>query len=358
MISISRPIIEDEERQAVLEVLETGQLAQGPRVAMLERRFAEQCCTKHAIAVSSGTAALHLALLAHGVGPGDEVITSPFSFVATASSIMMTGAKPLFADVREDDFCLDPASVRRLLSPRTRAIIGVHLFGQPFDVDAVSRCAADAGVPLIEDAAQAIGGRYGGRPVGSFGTGCFSLYATKNIMCGEGGIVTTNDGILDEQVRLLRSHGASQQYQHVRLGYNLRMNDLCAAIGVAQLAKLERFTCRRRENAAFLDARIQGTKLPRELPGRYHVYHQYTVRIERDRDGVAARLHHAGVGTGVFYRTPIHKQPFVREAVGDVSCPVAERLANEVLSLPVHPSVTDQELLQVVTALNGAVRGA
>jgi perosamine synthetase len=355
MIPVARPLIGPEEEAAVVAVLRSGMLAQGPEVAALEAAFAARCGVGHAVAVSNGTVALHLALLAHGVGPGDEVITTPFSFIATANSVLMAGARPVFVDVRADDFCLDPALVERAITPRTKAIMPVHLYGHPAEMDALTAIAQRHGLAIVEDAAQAIGATYHGRPAGSFGTACFSLYATKNVMCGEGGMITTDDAQLAERLRLLRSHGSRARYFHEILGYNARLTDLQAAIGRVQLARCDAFTARRIANAAFLDAAIAHPAVltPRARPGVRHVYHQYSVRIAGDRDEAARQLADAGVGSAVFYPLPIPLQPVYAElGYGAAAIPTAVRLSREVLALPVHPGLTEAELRQVADAVN------
>ncbi len=354
MIPIAKPVIGEAEKQAVLEVLDSGMLVQGPRVKALEERFAAVCGTKYAVATSSGTTALHIALLAHGIGPGDEVITTSFTFIATVSSILFTGAKPVFVDIEEETFNLNPALIEAAITERTRAILPVHLYGYPCDMDAILDIARRHDLLVIEDAAQAIGARYKGRPVGSFGTGCFSLYATKNVMSGEGGMITTDDEAFAEKCRMLRSHGSRKRYYYEFLGYNLRMSDLHAAIGLAQMDRLEEFTARRRENAAYLSEHIESVVTPKVKEGYEHVWHQYTVRVDggRDRDAAVERLREAGIGTGVFYPLPVHQQGYIREIVGDVSLPVTEQMAREVISLPVHPLVSEDDLATIVAAVN------
>ncbi|RLC61525.1 MAG: aminotransferase DegT [Chloroflexi bacterium] len=354
MIPISKPLIGEAEKKGVLEVLESGMLAQGPRVRRLEERFAQVCGTRYAVATSSGTTALHIALLAHGIGPGDEVITTPFTFIATVNSILFVGAKPVFVDIEEETFNINPALIEAAVTPRTRAIIPVHLYGHPCEMDAVMEIARRHDLIVIEDAAQAVGATYKGRPVGSFGTGCFSLYATKNVMSGEGGMITTDDEALAERGRMLRNHGMRRRYHYEFLGYNFRMSDLHAAIGLAQMDRLEEFTARRRKNAAYLSAHITGVITPRVREGCEHVWHQYTVRVGsgRDRDAAVRRLNEAGVGTGIFYPLPAHRYDYIRAVVGDVHLPVAERLAREVLSLPVHPGLSQADLERIVEAVN------
>jgi len=355
MIPISRPLIGAAEKKAVLEVLESGMLAQGPRVARLEERFAQVCGTRYAVATSSGTTALHIALLAHGIGPGDEVITTPFTFMATVNAMLFVGAKPVLVDIEEDTFNIDPALVEAAVTPRTRAIIPVHLYGYACDMDAVVETARRHDLLVIEDAAQAIGATYRDKPVGSFGTGCFGLYATKNVAAGEGGIITTDDEALAERCRMLRNHGMRRRYHYEFLGYNFRMSDLHAAIALGQMDRLEEFTTRRRANAAYLSAHINSVITPQVREGYEHVWHQYTVRVdgERRRDAAVRQLNETGVGTGVFYPIPAHQHDYIREVVGDVHLPVAERLAQEVLSLPVHPGLSQADLEQIVEAVNG-----
>jgi dTDP-4-amino-4,6-dideoxygalactose transaminase len=356
MIPISKPIIGDEEKRAVLEVLDSGMLAQGPKVAALEAAFAKTVGTRHAVATSSGTTALHVALLANGIGPGDEVITSPFTFIASVNSILYVGARPVFCDVDEDTFNLDAKLLPRLIGPRTKAIMPVHLYGQACDMNEIMAIAKERGLAVVEDAAQAIGSTYGGKPAGSFGTGCFSLYATKNIMSGEGGIITTDDDTVAELARTLRQHGMRRRYYHDLLGFNFRMTDLCAAIGLVQLGRLEEVTRARRKNAAYLSEHLRSVRVPRCAPGREHAWHQYTVRIEGGaarRDAAVAKLAERGVGSGVFYPVPAHKQAHIRElGLGDVVLPVAERLSQEVFSLPVHPSLDPSDLETIVREVN------
>lgn len=355
MIPISKPFIGVTEKQAVLEVLESGMLAQGPCTALLEEKFAAACGTRYAVATSSGTAALHIALMAHGIGSGDEVITTPFTFIASVNSIIYTGARPVFADIQEDTFNIDPRCIEAAITPRTRAIMPVHLYGCPCDMDAIMDIARKYGLAVIEDAAQAVGADFKGRRVGGFGTGCFSLYATKNVMCGEGGMITTDDEELAERCRLLRNHGMRRRYYHEALGYNLRMSDLHAAIGVAQIARLEEFTAKRRANAEYLNGHITSVVTPKALPGFGHVWHQYTVRVTdgRNRDAVVEQLARAGIGTGVFYPVPVHRQAYIMNmGLGDVQLPVAEKAAKEVISLPVHPQLSRAELETIVSEVN------
>ncbi len=313
MIPIAHPLLGAEEDAAVLRVLASGQLAQGERVAAFEQRFGELCHVHAAVAVSSGTAALHLALLAHNIGPGDEVITTAFSFAATANAILLVGAIPVFVDIEPDTYTLDPNQVERAISGRTKAIIAVHLYGHPCDMDRLEQLAATYSLVLIEDASQAHAAAVNGRPVGSFGTGCFSFYATKNMTTGEGGMVTTNDPAIAERVRLLRNHGQEARYYQVALGYNLRMTELQAALGIAQIGKLEYFTQQRIANASFLTGHLMGVvQTPIVRPGCRHVYHQYTIRVLSNRNEWMKQLRAKGIDTTIHYPLPIHQQPFYR----------------------------------------------
>jgi dTDP-4-amino-4,6-dideoxygalactose transaminase len=358
MIPIARPVLGAEEEAAVLAVLRSGQLAAGAQVELFEQHFAALCGVREAVAVANGTAALHLALLAHGIGPGDEVITSPFSFAATGNTILLVGATPVFVDIEPDTCNIDPALVEAAITPRTKAIMPVHLYGNPADLRRLTAIAQSHDLALIEDACQAHGAAVDGKPTGSFGTGCFSFYATKNITTGEGGMITTDDAALATRLRLLRSHGQRARYDHITLGYNLRMTNIQGALGVVQLEKLERFTAERISNAAFLTERLQGVvQTPVVRPGHRHVYHQYTIRTPGDRDAFAAALHERGVGTAVHYPVPIHKQPYYQElGYGSLSLPHAEAAARQVLSLPVHPALNEDELATVAREVRALCR--
>lgn len=363
-IPIARPIIGEEEVDAVARVMRSGMLAQGSVVTEFESRFADYCGARHAIGVNSGTAALHAALLAAGIGPGDSVVVPAFTFFATASSVSMCGATPLFADVDPGTFNIDPESAAALIRPDTRAIIGVHLFGQPFDVGAVREVCNDNGLILIEDAAQAHGAEYHGKRAGSLADiGCFSFYPTKNMTAGEGGMVTTDDDALAERVRLFINHGQSKKYLHTAVGYNYRMTNIGAAIGLVQLDRLEGFNERRIHNARYLDRHLAGTGLvtPDAAPGVRHVYHQYVVKLPAGyplaRDAFMSALATRGIGTAVHYPIPVNRQPVYQAGIENASCPVSGDLAASVVSLPVHPSVTDEELAYICDAVRG-LRGA
>jgi dTDP-4-amino-4,6-dideoxygalactose transaminase len=310
------------------------------------------------VAVNSGTAALHIALLAHGIGEEDEVITSPFSFVASANSILFTGARPVFADIEEETYHIDPDSIVEKINRRTKAIMPVHLYGQPCDMKKIMKIADKHKLVIIEDACQAHGAEYEGKKAGSFGTGCFSFYATKNMITGEGGMITTNDEDLAQKARMIRTHGQRQRYFHEVLGYNFRMTDIAAAIGLCQLGKLEEFNNKRINNAKFLTERLSGIKglvPPHVGPNVKHVFHQYTVRITGDfaisREELRKRLLDRGIGTEIYYPRPIHRQPFYQSLGYDDHLPNSEKAAKEVLSLPVHPSLTQEDLENVVRAI-------
>jgi|SRR5579859_698909 len=354
-IPIARPIMEAEEQAAVAAVLASGQLAQGPVVHELETRFAEWTGARHAVATSSGTTALHLALLAHGIEPGDEVITSSFSFVASANCVLFAGARPVFADIEPDTFNLDLADVECRITRRTRALIPVHLFGQPCDLPGLVDLARRHGLVLIQDACQAHGAEFDGRKLGVFGTACYSFYATKNMTTGEGGMITTDDDEVARQARLLREHGSPQRYRHDILGFNARMTDMQAAIGLVQLSKVEGRNRQRQANAATLTARLANCSYvttPYTRPGAMHVFHQYTIRLRgRDRDAAVAALRQAEIGTGIFYPVPIHQQPLYRQLGYQDQLACTEAASAEVLSLPVHPGVGAAELDRIAAAV-------
>ncbi len=363
MIPIARPLVGADEMAAVQQVLESGQLAQGSQVRRFEEEFADWCGVRHAVAVSSGTAALHLALLALGIGQDDAVVTSPFSFVASANCALFVGASPVFADIEPDYFTLDPQAIEAAITPSTRALVLVHLYGQPCDMDAILPIAQRYGLAVVEDACQAHGATWQGRAVGGFGIGCFSFYPTKNMTTGEGGMITTDDPVLARRARMAREHGAERRYEHQTLGYNLRMMDLQAAMGRVQLRKVDGWNARRRHNAALLSELLEGTPgivLPQVRPGATHAFHQYTLRVPAGdtlgRDRLAQALQERGIGTGIHYARPIHRQPLYQEMGYDtVHLPAAEAAADEVLSLPVHPSLADEEMTTIARAVREIV---
>ncbi|MDK2982085.1 MAG: perosamine synthetase [Chloroflexota bacterium] len=353
MISIAKPVIGEEEKKAVLEVLDSGILAQGPRVAAFEKAFAEACGVKHAVATTSGTTALYLSLLANGIGEGDEVITSPFTFIASANSVLYVGAKPVFVDIDPRTFNIDASQIEAAITPKTKAIMPVHLYGMTADMDAIMAIAKKHNLLVIEDAAQAHTAKFNGKCAGSFGTGAFSLYPTKNMTSAEGGMVTTNDDAVAEEARVLRNHGMRRRYYHDELGYNLRMTDVHAAIGLAQLGKLAGFNAKRRENAAYYDANLKGVTTPYVPKECEHIYHQYTIRVpDGKRDALRDYLKENEIGSEIYYPLPINQQGFYEEMFGKLSFPQAEKAAEEVLSLPVHPSLSADDLAFVAAKIN------
>lgn len=356
-IPAARPIIGDDEREAVDRVLRGGMLAQGPEVAAFEQEFATQLVGgRTCVAVSSGTAGAHLGLLACGVGPGDEVIVPSFTFAATANSVALTGATPVFVDIEPDHFCLDPAAVEAAITERTVGIMPVHLYGHPADMTALDDVAERHRLSIFEDAAQAHGASWLGRPVGTFGAfAMFSLYPTKNMTSGEGGMVACATEETARMLRLLRNQGMEKRYENEVVGFNTRMTDVHAAIGRVQLGRLAAWTKQRQENAAFLDANLRGVVVPPVAPAATHVYHQYTIRVEGDRDAFARALaDEYGIGSGVYYPIPNHRLPSFDL---DLDLPQTEAAAAQVLSLPVHPSLSTGDLERIVAGVN-AVAGA
>lgn len=350
----ARPIIGDEEREAVDRVMASGMIAQGPEVAAFEQEFADHFVRGRAtVAVNSGTSGLHLGLLAAGVGPGDEVIVPSFTFAATGNSVALAGATPVFADIEPDTFSLDPQAVAAAITPRTRGIMPVHLYGHPARMRELAALADQHGVAIYEDAAQAHGASLDGQPVGTFGDfAMFSLYPTKNMTSGEGGMVTAATDHIARGVRLLRNQGMARQYQNELIGFNARMTDIHAAIGRVQLTKVDAWTRIRQQNAAVLDAELTGVIIPRVADGAVHVYHQYTVRVSEDRDGfVQALKDEHGVGSGVYYPTPNHRLPSLARFAPELDLPETERAAREVVSLPVHPSLSEGDLERIVDAV-------
>ena len=341
---------------AVLGVLASAQYVLGDEVAQFEREFAAYCGTKHAIAVNTGTSALHLALLAAGVGPGDEVVTVPFTFVATASAICYSGATPVFVDVEPVTLTMDPQKLEAAITPRTKAILPVHLYGQMADLDAIMAIADRHGIPVIEDACQAHGAEDKGRRAGSIGvSGCFSFYPGKNLgACGEGGIVVTNDDDHAKTIRMLRDWGQEQRYHHALKGFNYRMDGIQGAILRVKLRHLEDWTEARRAHAKRYSSLLKGSpevKVPVELEGRRHVYHVYAVRC-RDRDALQRHLQAEGIQTGLHYPIPVHLQKAHADLgykPGDF--PVSEAAARNVLSLPIYPEMTARQVEQVVAVM-------
>jgi dTDP-4-amino-4,6-dideoxygalactose transaminase len=357
MIPVARPDIDDAEIAAVTEVLRSGMLAGGRRVADLERRWAEFIGVRHAIAVSNGTVALMAIYAGLRLGPGDEVITVGHTFNATVSAILSSGATPVFVDIDPETYGMDPDALAAAVTPRTRAICPVHLFGLPADMDAVGEIAGRHALAIVEDACQAHGAEFGGRRVGSFGHGAFSLYATKNMTTAEGGFVTTDDDRLADWLRLYRNQGMRARYQFEMLGYNFRMTDIAAAIGIAQLGKLERNTARRQAIAAAYDEAFADLPVGRPVTpeGRTHVYHQYTLDVGEARDEIVAELREHGVGADIYYPIPVHRQSYIMERGLHADLPVTDAAAAHTLALPMFPGLADDEQGQVIAAVRDAV---
>lgn len=354
MIHLSKPDIGEAEERNVLEVLHSGMLAMGSRTRQLEVAWAEYCGVRHAVFMANGTVAQEAILHCLGIGPGDEVITVSFTFNATASAVLRVGATPVFVDVREADFAMDPDLVEAAITPRTKAIMPVHLYGLMADMDALVAIAERHGLIILEDAAQAIGARYRGRRAGTFGPAMFSLYATKNVMSGEGGMATTDDDETADRLRLFRNHGMRVRYHHDDLGTNFKPTDLAAAIGLAQLAAADERTAKRQANAQRLTAGLAGLATPSVPEGREHVWHQYTLRLPERRDAIVDELAARGVGTMIYYPVPVHRQEYLQRwlpGVADQHLPVTDRLAAEVLSVPVRPNLTDEEIDHIIESV-------
>jgi perosamine synthetase len=360
MIPISTVQIPPETEETVLEVLRSGMLAQGPMVRRFEETFAELVGVRHAVAVNNGTTALVAALQVLDLEPGDEVLTSPFTFVATLNAILEAGATAVFADIRTDDFGLDPAAVEAAIGPRTRVLMPVHLYGQCADLTALAPLAQRLGLRLVEDAAQAHAATIDGRAAGSFGLGCFSFYGTKNITTGEGGMITTDDDALADRLRVLRNQGMRERYVYEMAGHNYRLTDLQAALAIPQLARIQETTAQRRSNADRLIAGLAdlpGLQVPRQLPGRGHVWHQFTALVTDEspvsRDELVVRLGERGVGSGIYYPKLVFDYDCYRDHPRVVTreVPVAASVTERCISLPVHPGLSSADVDTVVSTL-------
>lgn len=351
IIPAAKPLIGAEEREAVDRVLQSGMLAQGPEVAAFEKEFSAIVAGRHCIAVNSGTSGLHMALEAIGMDTGDEVIVPSFTFAATANSVALTGATPVFVDIDPRTFNIDPAAIEAAITPRTKAIQPVHLYGQPAAMQEIMDIAKRHNLLIVEDAAQAHMASFNGTPVGAFGdAGVFSFYPTKNMTSGEGGMITTASDEIARQSRLLRNQGMEKRYENEVIGFNTRMTDIHAAIGRVQLRKLAGWTEQRQANAKFLDENLKGVVVPVVAPGAVHVYHQYTIRIVgQDRDAFAAEMTKRGVGNGVYYPIPVHRLPSFGLTF---DLPNTSSAAKEVLSIPVHPALTQDDLETIVSVIN------
>lgn len=358
MIPAAKPIIGDEERAAVDRVLQSGMLAQGPEVAAFENEYSATVQNRHCIAVNSGTSGLHMALEAIDMNTGDEVIVPSFTFAATANSVALTGATPVFVDIDPLTFNIDPKAIEAAITPRTRSIQPVHLYGQPAAMKEIMALAKKHDLLVVEDAAQAHLASLDGTPVGAFGiAGVFSFYPTKNMTSGEGGMITTGSDEVARQCRLLRNQGMEKRYENEIVGFNTRMTEIHAAIGRVQLRKLANWTAIRQANAKFLDENLKGVVVPYVAPGAVHVYHQYTIRVVgQDRDAFAAEMQKRGVGNGVYYPIPVHKLP----SFGlNFDLPETTKACKEVLSIPVHPSLSQGDLETIVSVINSiAAAGA
>jgi perosamine synthetase len=357
VIPIARPDLGQEEIDAVTEVIRSGMIAQGRRVTEFEDRWAESVGVRHAIAMGNGTLALMAIFAGIALAPGDEVITVSHTFAATANAILSTGATPVFVDIDPDTWLIDATKIEAAITPRTRAICPVHLFGLVADMDAIQAIAERHGLAVVEDACQAHGATYGGRVAGSFGHGAFSLYATKNMTTAEGGLVTTNDDALADWLRVYRNQGMRTRYQFEMLGFNFRMTDLAAAIGLVQLAKLGRNTERRRAiardyDAAFADLPI---RLPATPDGRSHVFHQYTIDVGGARDAILSDIRAAGIGAETYYPVPVHRQPYILDRGLNADLPGTDAAAASTLSLPMFPGLSKAEQAEVVAAVRAAV---
>ncbi|MGF7123346.1 DegT/DnrJ/EryC1/StrS family aminotransferase [Rhodococcus sp. AG1013] len=364
MIAISSISFGEDVEREVLDTLRSGIVAQGPKVKRLEEEFAALVGVRHAVAVNNGTTALVAALQVQDLQPGDEVLTSPFTFVATLNAILEAGATARFADISEADFNLDPAVAATRITDRTKVLLPVHLYGQSADMAALMPLAAEHGLSVVEDAAQAHGATFDGRGAGSFGLGCFSFYATKNLTTAEGGMITTDDDVLADRLRVLRNQGMRERYVYEMAGQNYRMTDLQASLALPQMASYPQQVEARRRNAEALQAGLKdvaGLQLPSELPGREHVWHQFTLLLAEDapidRDTLSARLTERGVGSGIYYPKAVYDYECYREHPRVVieDTPVATSVAARCLSIPVHARLSESDVDQIIAAVRGAM---
>jgi len=356
LIPINLPKIGEEEIEAVVKVMRRGPLTNalgaGPMVTQFEKNFAEFAGVKHAIAVNTGTAALHAAIVAAGVKQGDEVILPSFTFVATAEAVVMAGGKPVFADIDPETYHISPDEIEKNVTKKTKAIVPVDLYGLAVDITPIRKIAAEHDLAIVEDAAQAHGATYAGNPAGVFAdAACWSLYASKNITTGEGGVVTTDSDEMAETLRLIRTHGEKAKYASLLLGCNYRMSEIQAAIGLVQLEKLPAFVAKRRENAKRLTKLLAASdrlKLPEESEERQHSWYLYTVRLqnstESERNKIVEELRRKDIGAEVYYINPVHLMPYYRESFGERRLPETEKVSKQVFSLPIHPGVTEAQI--------------
>lgn len=357
-LKIQYAAIKDEIETAVHEVIESQRFILGPEVEALEQEVAEYCGCRHAVGVSSGTDAILATLMALGVSPGDEVITTPFTFFATAGSIVRLGATPVFVDIEPDTFNIDPQHLEQAVGPKTKALMPVHLFGQCAEMDPILEVADKHGLPVVEDAAQAIGAEYKGRRAGSMGTaGCFSFFPSKNLGAfGDGGMVTTNDAQLAEQLRILRNQGAQPKYHHAVIGGNFRLAAIQAAVLRVKLKHLDSWSEQRHANASFYSSRLldlwpDGSKVtPPKIRHERHIFNQYVIRTT-ERDSLKEFLHAHGVATEIYYPKSLHQQECMTGSISRVSLPVSEEASRSVLALPIYPELTDRQKDYVVSKI-------
>jgi perosamine synthetase len=362
-IPINKPILGEEEKEAVRGVLDSGMLTNasykgGPKVQEFERKLARLLKVKHAVAVNSGTAALHTALAAAGVGPGDEVVVPSFTFLATANVVLALGAKPVFVDNKED-YNMDPGKLKKAMTRKTKAVIPVHLYGYPADMDEINEVARSRSAVVVEDAAESLGAEYNGTQTGAIGDiGCFSMYATKVVTSGEGGAITTKDDELADKLRLVRNHGQVHGYDSRMLGYNYRMQEIPAAIASVQMDRLQGFLRKRRRNAKYLSERVlkrKWVKLTQTSPDRTHVWYLYTLYLERGRDKILKKLNNEGIGAAVYFKTPVHLTPlYSKLGYSRKKLEGAVRASKKVISLPVHPAVEVDDCARIATSFDAA----
>ena len=350
VIPVAKPIIDRKDIKAVVKVMKSGGLAQGPQVARFEEQFSELVEGRDCVAVNSGTSALHLALISLGIGSGDEVIVPSFTFAATANSVALTGAKPVFVDIDPLTYNIDPSHIERAITKNTKAIQEVHLYGLPADMNSILAIAKKHNLLVVEDAAQAHLASIHGKPVGTFGdAAAFSFYPTKNMTSGEGGMIVLKDPENARVCKLLRNQGMEKRYQNEVVGFNLRMTDIHAAIGISQLKKVHNWTKVRQDNASYLNEKISSVVTPFSPDGYTHVFHQYTVRIGKNRDEFSAKLTELGIGNSVYYPTQVHKLPSFNL---ELELKHTEDATMQVLSLPIHPSLTKKDLSRIADAVN------
>ena len=353
-IALAKPQISRLERKAVNRILKSLNLAQGPEVKSFESEFSKFVGDRECVAVNSGTSALHLCLIALGVGPGDEVIVPSFTFAATANVVALVGAKPVFVDIDPRTYCIDPTLIKAAVTSRTKAVIVVHLYGLPADMTRISRIAKENSILLIEDAAQAHIASIDNVLVGTFGdAAAFSFYPTKNMTSGEGGMIVMKNSADAKTCRLLRNQGMEKRYQNEVIGFNLRMTDIHAAIGIVQLRKLSQMTDKRIENADYLSTNLDIDTVPFIPTGYKHVFHQYTVRIKHNREVFSNELRESGIGNDVYYPTQVHKLPSFNQTL---ELPETRAATHEVLSLPVHPGLKKRDLKRIISTFNSLMQ--